>query len=128
MNLSIIIDKLSVIGNAGLAQSKDGRKTDMLRFSPLNLFNKEWDKLLSQDVGLLGSKDTEDLDWEVVDHGGWVDISMVEQVGQLEHGRSEQLLVGPDSAGLDHLDQLLQHFLGWVPDVTDGDSDQLGQE
>merc|ERR1712235_41713 len=61
----------------GLAQSKDGRKTDMLRFSPLNLFNKEWDELLSQDMGLLSSKDTEDLDWEVVDHGGWVDISMV---------------------------------------------------
>ena len=119
----------------------------MLRLSPLNLFNKEWDELLSQDMGLLGSKDTKDLDWEVVDHGGWVDISMVEQVGQLEHGRSEQLLVRPDSAGLDHLDQLLQQFLGWVPvkvrecenwfnysdvvslpDVTDGDSDQLGQE
>merc|ERR1719259_1041081 len=100
----------------------------MLRFSPLNLFNKEWDELLSQDMGLLSSKDTKDLDWEVVDHGGWVDISMVEQVGQLEHGRSEQLLVRLDSAGLDHLNQLLQHFLGWVPDVTDGDSDQLGQE
>jgi len=46
-----LLDKgLESLQVTSLAQSKDSRKTDMLRLSPLNLFNKEWDELLSQDM------------------------------------------------------------------------------
>ena len=89
-----LLDKcLECLQVAGLAQSKDGGHADVLRFGPLNFLNKEWDELLSQNWGFLGSENTKDLGWEVVPHGGWVDVSMVEQVRQLEEGSSVQLLV-----------------------------------
>merc|ERR1711973_465725 len=93
-NLDKSLESLQV---TSLAQSKNGRQTNVLRLSLLNLLNKQWNKLASENLGLLGSEDTEDHGWEVVPHGGWVDVSMVEQVRELEQGGSVEHLVGLDS-------------------------------
>jgi len=110
-----------------LAQSKDGSEANMLRLSPLNLLNEVWDVLLSENSGLLGTKNSEDPGWEVVLHGDWADVSMVEEAGQLKQGGSVQLLVGLDRGRLDHLDQLLQQLLSWVPDVANSKGNNLSK-
>merc|ERR1719228_1761553 len=100
-NLDKSLESLQV---TGLAQSKNGGQADVLRLGLLNLLNKQWNELASENLRLLGSEDTEDLSWEVVPHGGWVDVSVVEQVRELEHGGSVEHLVRLDSRGLDHVD------------------------
>ena len=123
-NLDKSLESLQV---TSLAQSKNGRQTNVLRLGLLNLLNKQWDELASENLGLLGSEDTEDHGWEVVPHGGWVDVSVVEQVRELEKGGSVEHLVGLDSRGLDHLDKLFHELLGWVPDVAKGKGNHLHQ-
>ena len=109
-----------------LSKRGDDDKAQTLLFA-LKLLGQEWNVFLSQNTGFLGSKDTVDVGWEEVVHGGWLNVSLVEQVAQVNKGSGKKILVGGDSLRLDHLDQLAENSLSWVPDRADGVRNHLDE-